>query len=208
MSFPRSDEDVHIVDDTLEKLLGVNSPYSVEMTPIPYTGNITFGESSDNVVRINNGLVTADNGKLEDDPLANNPNYDDDSRKLSLETISHETNHLVNGDEPAPTFGYLNEEYRAWYVGRLAASGEPPTNKEAIERWKWFLDPNGGYWDEAEGALNDSEQAGQIYNELTQLTGVQVDQSNYWQVLNDPDCWQQPSDGPAVVVPSGNLDNH
>jgi hypothetical protein len=57
----------------------------------------------------------------------------------------------VNGDRTDQTFEYLNEEYRAWYVGYEAENGHPPSNQEAMDRWEYFLNPNGGYADYAHG---------------------------------------------------------
>ena len=203
MSFPRSGEDAHILNDTLEKFLGANAPYSLKIESLKAPpGNITFGQAANGVMTINQDLVTADNNKLENGPQGF---Y---ARQLAVDTISHEINHLVNGDKVAPTFNYLNDEYRAWYVGHQAANGKPPTNGEAIDRWKYFLTPGGGYWDlAAKDALKNPAEAAKIFDELSRLTGVHVDAKNYKQVLDHPSSWKTDPNAPAAVVPPGNLDN-
>lgn len=204
MSFPRTGVDQTIIDNTLEKFLAEDAPYDLELESITAKpGNITFGHASGDTMTINQDLVTADNGKLEADTYG---------RKLSLDTIPHEINHLINDDKVAETFDYLNEEYRAWYVGESAANGRPPTNEEALERWAYFLDPGSGYYDSAaKGALADSGEAAKIYDQLSKLTGLTVDASNFRQVLADlaadPSKFKTNASGPAVVPP-GNLDNH
>jgi hypothetical protein len=203
MSLPRSGEDTRIVDNTLEKFLGANAPYSLKIESIQAPpGSTAFGNAANGVMTINEDLIAADNKKLEDGPRGG------DVRHLALHTIPHEINHLINGDTVAPTFNYLNEEYRAWYVGQQGANGQPPTNSDAIDRWKYFLTPGSGYWGAAaNAALNNSAESAKIFNELSKLTGVPVDANNYKQVLNDSSSWQTNPNAPAAVVPPGNLDN-
>lgn len=204
MSYPRTGVDQAIIDNTLEKFLGDKAPYELELESISAKpGNITFGHASGDTMTINEDLVAANNDKLETDTHG---------RKLSLDTIPHEINHLINDDKVAETFDYLNEEYRAWYVGESAINGRPPTNEEALERWAYFLDPGSGYYDSAaKGALADSGEAAKIFDQLSQLTGLTVDASNYRQVLSDlaadPTKFKTQPGDPAVVPP-GNLDNH
>ena len=204
MSYPRTGVDQKIIDNTLEKFLGDKAPYEMELESIKSKpGNITFGQASDDVMTINEDLVGANNGKLEADPYG---------RHLSIDTIPHEINHLINDDKVKETFDYLNEEYRGWYVGFSADHGRPPSNAEALERWAYFLDPGSGYYDSAaKGALADGGEAAKIYDELSKLTGLKVDASNYKQVLADlaadTSKYKTNPSAPAVVPP-GNLDNH
>lgn len=203
MSFPRTGVDQTIIDNTLEKFLAEDAPYDLELESITAKpGNITFGHASGDTMTINQDLVSANNGKLESDSYG---------RKLSLDTIPHEINHLINDDKVAETFDYLNEEYRAWYVGEQASTGSPPTNAEALERWAYFLDPGSGYYDSAaKGALADSGEAAKIFDQLSKLTGLTVDATNYQKVLSDlaadPTKFKTNPNDPAVVPP-GNLDN-
>jgi hypothetical protein len=204
MSYPRTGVDQKIIDNTLEKFLADDAPYKLELKSITAKpGNITFGYAADGVMTINEDLVAANNDKLETDSYG---------RKLSLDTVPHEINHLINGDKVAETFDYLNEEYRAWYVGFSADHGRPPSNQEALERWAYFLDPNSGYYDSAsKGALANKDEAAKIFDQLSKLTGLTVDASNYQKVIADlaADPTKYKTDPNAAgVVPPGNLDNH
>ena len=204
MSEPRPGLDQKIIDNTLEKFLADRAPYKLELNPIKSKpGNITFGYAANGVMTINQDLVAANNGKLEADTYG---------RQLSLDTIPHEINHLINGDKVAQTFDYLNAEYRAWYVGYSADHGHPPSNDEALQRWAYFLDPGSGYYDSAsKGALADPGESAKIFDELSKLTGLKVDASNYQKVIADvaadPTKYKTDPHAPAVVPP-GNLDNH
>lgn len=204
MSFPRPGEDNTIINNTLEKFLASDAPYKLqfETIPIDSNGNVTFGQANDGVMYINRLEIAADNNPLGPDSSGFSPS------EIATDTISHEINHLVNGDKVASTFDYLNDEYRAWYVGHEAANGKPPTNRDAIERWKYFLTPGGGYWDlAAKDALKNPAEAAKIFAELSKLTGVHVDAKNYRQVLDDPSVWKTDPDQPAAAVPPGDLDN-
>lgn len=205
MSYPRTGVDQKIIDNTLEKFLAKDAPYSLKIEPIDAKpGNVTFGNAADGVMRINENLVAANNQPLESDTYGSH---------LALDTIPHEINHLINGDKVAQTFDYLNEEYRAWYVGHQAANGRPPSNQEALERWAYFLDPGSGYYDSAaKGALANADEAKKIFALLSQLTGETVDATNYKQVMADlaadPSKYKTNPNDPAAAVPPGNLDNH
>ncbi|MEP7044878.1 MAG: hypothetical protein ABI843_17580 [Dokdonella sp.] len=207
ISYPRAGTDQKILDNTVEKFLGADAKYSLKIESISAPpGNVTFGNASGTTMRVNEDLITADNGKLE-----NNPTHPEWATGLAVNTIPHEINHLVNGDKVASTFDYLNEEYRAWYVGYSAEHGHPPSNKEALERWSYFVTPGSGYYDmAAKDALKNPDEAAKIFNELSALSGLKVDASNYKQVLtdlaNDPSKYTTDPNAPAIVPP-GNLDN-
>jgi len=166
-----------------------------------------MGEAAGSVITMNRNVFNADNKKLKWTM------HYGDLASLAIDTISHETSHIVNNDVKSgamPTFKYLNAEFRAWYVGTWASSGKLPTTKEAVEQWKMFLTPSyqkNAYWTEASGALNSPDEAAKIYDELSKLTGVPVNHDNYEYVINHPHCWKQPAGGPAAVVPPGNLEN-
>lgn len=208
MSYPQTGRDQKILDNTVEKFLGADAKYSLKIESLKAPpGNVTFGDASGTRMRVNEDLISADNGKLE-----NNPTRPDWAQNLAVDTIPHEINHLINGDKVKPTFDYLNQEYRAWYVGFSASHGRPPSNQEALERWSYFLSPGGGYYDSAaKDALKNPDEAAKIFNELSQLTGLPVDAGNYRQVLADvaADTSKYKTDPNAPgVVPPGNLDNH
>ncbi len=204
MSYPRSGVDQNIIDNTLEKFLAEDAPYTLKLESITSKGSgTTYGTAGDGVMTINQDLVAADNKKLIEN---------DTTRHLALHTVPHEINHLINDDKVAETFDYLNEEYRAWYVGFKAENGRPPSNEEALERWTYFLDPNSGYYDSAaKGALADAGESAKIFDLLSKLTGETVDATNYQKVLADlaadPTKFKTDPNAAAAVVPPGNLDN-
>lgn len=208
--------DRDILDNTLDRLLSPDSNYKLKWEPIDASpGNVTLGNASGDTLRLNEDLVAADNnpvvaGGLEASVIEN--------------TAAHEISHLVNGDKTDQTFEYLNEEYRAWYVGYEAENGHPPSNQEAMDRWEYFLNPNGGYTDYAhgtdswlpfgigdkDGALDKPEEAQKIYDLLSELSGLTVDETNYLNVMADPTTWAtNPNDpAPDTVFPAtDDLDN-
>jgi hypothetical protein len=189
-----------VIDNTLDKFLSPNAPYKMQFKDFapPKVGTI-FADAKDGVLNLNRGLLDADNKKVPEDG----------ARKfLVLHCVAHEVNHLVNGgDPPHPTFEYLQQEYRAWYVGYMAEHGKPPSNDDAMGRWAYLLNPDGAYGDSSKGALGDSTEAAKIYAELTRITGMPVNAGNLQTVLkSDPATWPNPSTGKAPVPP-GNLDN-
>lgn len=204
-----------IIENTLDRLLSPDSDYKLRWQSITASpGNVTLGFASGDTLTLNEDLVPADNnpvgGGLEASVIEN--------------TSAHEISHLVNGDSTNQTFEYLNEEYRAWYVGYEAQNGQPPSNQEAMDRWEYFLNPNGGYADYAHGvdtgwafdigdkagALDKPEEAEQIFDLLSELSGLVVDDSNYLAVMADPSTWStNPSDpaGDTVFPATDDLDN-
>jgi hypothetical protein len=207
--------DRDIIENTLDRLLSPTSNYTLRWEPIGASpGNVTLGNASGTTLRLNEDLVPADNnpvgGGLEASVIEN--------------TTAHEISHLVNGDRTNQTFEYLNEEYRAWYVGYEAENGHPPSNQESMDRWEYFLNPNGGYADYAHGtdtglpfdlfdqpgALDKPEEAAQIFALLSELSGLTVDETNYLAVMADPTTWAtNPADpAPDTVFPAtDDLDN-
>ena len=204
-----------ILDNTLNRLLDPGSDYALkwEDKAPDSNGNITLGwnPNDSHDVYLNSRLMSADNGPVDGS----------DETALGLNTLPHEISHAINDDGTDQTFHYLNEEYRAWYVGFQAEHGRPPSNEEALERWEYFLNPDGGYaeyahgierdlWWDTDGALDKSEEAEQIFQLLSDLTGLEVNADNYRDVLaTDPGDWNTDPDGPAATRwPSGDdLDN-
>ncbi len=203
-----------IIDGTLDRFLAPDSDYKLEWKSISSSpGNVTYGYAGGNTLTLNSDLVGADNNRV----AAGN------EASVIENTTAHEVSHLVNGDKTAQTFHYLNEEYRAWYVGNTAQNGEPPTNQQAVDRWEYFLSPTGGYADYAhgtdggwlgigakDGALDKPKEAAQIYATLSELTGLKVTADNYTSVLADPTSWKtDPNDAaPSTGFPStDDLDN-
>lgn len=198
-----------IIDNTLNRFLSPDSDYELDWKAIPDEGgNTTYGYADDETLTLNANKVPADNNRVSGS----------DAEAVIENTTAHEVSHLVNGDETNQTFDYLNEEYRAWYVGYMAENGKPPSNEEAADRWEYFLNPSGGYadyahgiqrdwWWDTDGALDKPEEAAKIFDTLSQLTGLKVDASNYQSVLSDTSKWKTKPSDPAASVPPGDRDN-
>jgi hypothetical protein len=207
--------DQAVIDGTLDRFLSPDSDYRLEWKSISASpGNITFGYADGNTLTLNSDLVDANNNRVgggyEADVIEN--------------TTAHEVSHLVNGDRTNQTFHYLNEEYRAWYVGHLAEHGQPPSNQEAMDRWEYFLNPDGGYADYShgtegswffnvgakDGALDKPDEARQIFALMSELSGLEVTADNYQDVMAHPENWTTDPNAPASddVFPStDDLDN-
>ena len=207
--------DQAVIDGTLDRFLSPDADYRLEWKSISASpGNITFGYADGKTLTLNSDLVDANNNRVgggyEADVIEN--------------TTAHEVSHLVNGDSTNQTFHYLNEEYRAWYVGHLAEHGKPPTNQEAMDRWEYFLNPDGGYADYShgtegswffnigakDGALEKPDEARQIFALLSGLSGQEVTADNYRDVMAHPEDWTTDPNAPASdnVFPStDDLDN-
>lgn len=206
--------DRDIIENTLDRFLAPNADYKLQWLPIAADpGNVTLGYASGDTLTLNEDLVPADN----------NPVGTGMDARVIENTSAHEVSHLVNGDTPSQTFEYLNEEYRAWYVGYEAQNGRPPSNQEAMDRWEYFLNPGGGYADYAHGitgggpggadipgALDKPEEAEQIFALLSELSGLEVTDANYLAVMADPSTWTATPSDPAsddVFPATDDLDN-
>jgi hypothetical protein len=204
-----------ILDNTLDRLLSPDSDYTLSWKNMPpdSKGNITHGYRSadSHDLTLNSYEIDASN-----DPITSTS-----ERALGVNTLAHEVSHAVNDDSTDQTFDYLNEEYRAWYVGYEAEHGHPPSNQEALERWEYFLNPNGGYaeyshgierdfWWDTDGALDKPDEAAKIYQMLSDLTGLEVNADNYKDVLaSDPSTWKTDPGGDAATrwASGDDLDN-
>lgn len=205
-----SSGDRTIIDNTLNRFLSPDSDYNLEWKSIPDEGgNTTWGYADDETLTLNSNKVPADNNAVTGS----------DAQYVIENTTAHEVSHLVNGDKTNETFDYLNQEYRAWYVGYQAENGKPPSNQEALDRWEYFLNPNGGYaeyahgverkfWFDTDGALDKPKEAEKIFDTLSQLTGLDVNEGNYQAVLaSDPGTWKTKPGDPATTALPGDTDN-
>jgi hypothetical protein len=199
LSQDRPHTDRGIINRTLDKLLGDKSPYNLEWKNYAI-GDDTYGQGGHNTLFVNRGMIPAGNDKMVEN---------EDTDHLTLNSMPHEINHLLNNDLVADTFHYFEGEYRAWYVGFQAQNGRVPTNQEAMEqRIRWQFDPDSSYGQHAAEAMKKPAEAQQFYDFLASVTGAKVDASNWRTVLNsDPVSWPNLSESPAPV-PSGNIDNH
>jgi len=200
LSQNRPNTDQKIIDNTLEKFIGAGSDYKLHWKTYPVGDELFYGEGGDKTLHLNKGLVSAGNDKMAEN---------EDTDHLTLNTVSHEVNHLINGDRVADTFHYFEAEYRAWYVGFQAQNGRVPTNQEAIDqRIKLQFNPESFYGKHAAEAMKDPAEAQKFYDFIKSITGKNVDASNWQAVLNsDPVSWPNLSESPAPVPP-GNIDNH
>jgi len=206
LSMPDSNKKQNdIQNNTLDRFLSPGSNYKLDWKAIPASGgNITLGYAANKTLTLNSYLVAANNNPVK---LGG---YEE---RVIVETAAHEVSHLVNGDKVSQTFEYLNEEYRAWYVGFLSQNGRPPTNQEAVDRWEYFLNPNGSYASSSQGALKNSGEAKKIFDLLSKLTGIPAENfttSNYGAMMADQTKWKTNPNAPAsdkVFPSSDDLDN-
>jgi hypothetical protein len=192
--------DRNIIDNTLDKLLSPASDFKLEWQSLKGQGTL-YGEAADKVLTLNKDLINAGNDKMVENYRSNH---------LSLNTVAHEVNHLVNHDEVHDTFKYFNAEYRAWVVGFQAEHRRLPTNAEAMGRIRDQFDPNLAYGPTTEGALENPTEAQKLFDFVKSVTGLDVNADNVREIVNDsnPDRdWKTLSvwDAPTGV---GNLDNH
>ena len=197
-----------VLDNTLEKLL--EEGYSLEWTTqAPGVG--AHSNPGSKLVSMNLTDVPADNNAVTSQ-----------SEWQIVNAVPHEINHAIDDVHVSATYDYLAKEYQAYVTGMEAQNGRPVTRAEAVAIWRTLLDKNGIYsesshgverdwWWDTDGALDKSGEAAQIFDVLSKLTGVTVNQDNYETVMNDPDSWNPPGGAdaaPADGRPPGNTDNH
>lgn len=202
--------DAEVNKNTLNRVLGADSSY-VFAWDASFEGDINsggglYGQADGKNITFNSNMVNAGN-----DPLIETYN----SRHVVLHTIAHEVNHNVNGDKVENTYKYLEQEYRAWYTGFKAEFGHPPTNADAMGRWRNEIVGSASYSTRSQAAINGSEtEARKFAEELSQITGVPIpdkashdDLKKYIQEQVDlPVSKYANASGPAPV-PSGNKTN-
>lgn len=194
--------------NTLDRVLSPDSSY-VFAWDSSFNGTLhgnggLYGTADGTKITFNSNMVNAGN-----DPLIETPN----SRHVVLHTIAHEVNHNVNGDHPSNTYNYLEQEYRAYYVGFKAEHGRPPTNAESMERWRNEI--NGAYSARSQAAINGSEtEARKFAEELSRITGQPIpanashdDLKNFIQDQVNLPVSRYADPSGAAPVPPGNLTN-
>jgi hypothetical protein len=188
-----------VIDNTLDRFLAPGSDFKLEWKDLKGPGTL-YGEADDKTLTLNKNLISAGNDKMPESYRTNH---------LSLNTVAHEVNHLVNHDEVADTFKYFNAEYRAWVVGFKAEHGRMPTNEEAMGRVRDQFNPKLAYGPSTAGALADPAEAQQLFDFVKSITGMDVNAHNVRDVVNNSDPnrdWKtlSVSDAPTGV---GNNDN-
>lgn len=106
-----------------------------------------YGSASLSTLYLDRNKVTANNAPLigvlsaaADDPARTRIEAQQRiALHLAEETLAHEVNHLVNGDQVADTYGYFLAEYGAWYAGFVAVEDRAPTSQEAFNRCQYLL---------------------------------------------------------------------
>lgn len=200
--------DPEVNRNTLDRVLDPASDY-VFKWDASFSGDLNsqgglYGTADGKNITFNANMVNAGN-----DPLIETYN----SRHVVLHTIAHEVNHNVNGDKVANTYQYLEQEYRAFYTGFKAEFGHPPTNADAMDRWRNEI--NGAYSARSQAAINGSEtEARKFAEELSKITGQPIpanashdDLKQFIQdQLNLPVSKYADPNG-AAPVPPGNLTN-
>jgi len=198
-----SSGDQTIYSNTLDKFIGAGSQYKLDWQSMHVDAGTTFGEgdSPNKALILNKDLIAADNDKMVENGNTNH---------LTLNTVPHEVNHLMNGDKVEENFKYFQAEYRAWYVGFKAENGRAPTNQEAMQqRINWQLDPDSFYGKEAAEAMKKPDEAAKFYEFLGKVTGKTVDASNWHDVVtSNPTTWPDHKSQADAPAPEGNSDNH
>jgi hypothetical protein len=192
------DGDRQIINNTLDKFLSPASDFKLQWKNI---GDGVYGEAANKVLTLSTEYIHPGNDKIP---------QNEDNDRLSLNTVAHEVNHLMNHDVPANTFQYFQAEYRAWYVGFQAQHGRPPTNEEAVnQRLRDQISPDTFYGPYTAAAAADPVEGPKLFDFLKSVTGMNVDAHNWRQVVNNsnPDHWPNLSTSPAPA-PVGNNDNH
>lgn len=190
--------DRQIINNTLDKFLSPASDFKLEWKNL---GDSTYGQAINKTLTLNSAMIPSGNEKMPEN---------DDTNRLSLNTVAHEVNHLLNHDVPSNTFQYFNAEYRAWFVGFQAQNGRPPTNEEAVnQRLRDQVSTDTFYGPYTAAAAADPTEGPKLFNFLKSVTGMNVDATNWKQVVNSstPDQWPNLSTSPAPA-PVGNNDNH
>jgi hypothetical protein len=196
---PKGDE--QIIKNTLNKFIGDRSDYKLDWKSLHVDSGTTYGEGGDKTLTLNKDLISADNSKMVEN---------DETNHLTLNTVPHEVNHLLNDDKVEKNFKYFQAEYRAWYVGFKAEHGRAPTNQEAMEqRLLWQLNPDSFYGKQAAEAMKDATEANKLFAFLGKVTGQTVNASNWETVIkSDPATWPHHAKQAAAPEPEGNFDNH
>jgi hypothetical protein len=196
---PKGDE--KIIKNTLDKFIGDKSDYKLDWKSLHVDSGTTYGEGGAKTLTLNKDLISADNSKMVEN---------DDTNHLTLNTVPHEVNHLLNDDKVEKNFKYFQAEYRAWYVGFKAEHGRAPTNQEAMEqRLLWQLNPDSFYGKQAAEAMKDPTEANKLFEFLGKVTGQKVDASNWQTVIkSDPATWPHHAKQAAAPEPEGNFDNY
>jgi hypothetical protein len=190
--------DRQIIDNTLDKFLSPASDFKLAWAKLP-PGR--YGEAADKTLTLSSRIIDDGNEKIPEN---------EDTNRLSLNTVAHEVNHLLNHDVPSDKFDYFNAEYRAWYVGFQAQHGRPPTNEEAVDkRLRDQVSTDTPYGPHTAAVAADPTEGPKLFDFLKRVTGMNVDATNWKDVVNNshPDRWPNLSTSPAPA-PVGNNDNH
>ncbi len=241
---PGDTGDRTILENTLDRLLDPGSDYNLKWMDIsPAIGQAENPGAHD--VTLNSQLLTADNNPVDPRKMTTVVLDGGNSAELpfggrtAVRGLAHEISHMINddvksADELMYTYNYINAEYRAWHIGFRAEHGHPPTNKEALERWGFYLNDSGGYAPfvfgitkpegDFNGALEKPGEAAKFFQTLSHLTGLEVNVDSHKPdnsfvrltqtikaleaVLNsDPNTWNTDPNAPAAALLPGDPDN-
>lgn len=193
--------DANIRRNTLDRLLDPGASYPLKWENMPPKNNVvTWGYADGVGLTLNSYYMSSGNTSID--------TSDANAKSLVTDTLAHEVSHLVNKDKNQPTYNYLAEEYRAWYVGKMAQTGIPPTNREAVKQWEWFMSPRQTSYP-GRAALQKPEEAKKIFHAISQLTGIPVtDEASMRAAMSSPEKWKtNPDESPPSLAPEGDMDN-
>jgi hypothetical protein len=218
-----------INNSTLNHVLG-DDDLRVAWADIPAPpGIVTYGEASAEktgpTVRLNSSYVPAGDGllpALAQVRLAASTGSDYDGaigdtdavKKMGEETLSHEVNHILNHDEVSASYRYFMAEYRAWYVGRAAATGRPPSQEDCYGRARFLVTATRGPYGQIGDAFRsaNSPDATKIVQFMARILGRDPANATAQLVLYPNQFLDRNGPGrpPERSGPDdpGNLDNH
>jgi hypothetical protein len=207
--------DTVINNNTLKHVLG-DGNLDIKWAAISAPpGTVTYGEQSDNhflfwktgsTITLNQNFIAAGNGPLTGNLTA--------VKLISEDTLSHEVNHDLNHDENNASYRYFMAEYRAWYVGREAALGHPPSQQDCYARAQFLVTSTQGAYASIGDAFRNSHSGDSkdIVRFMAKILGQDPARATPQSVLA-PNPTLDPSRPGQIPEKSGsddpvNLDNH
>jgi hypothetical protein len=130
----------------------------------------------------------------------------------AVDTLAHEVNHVLNNDKVEESYRYFMAEYRAWYVGHVAAHGRPPSQQDCFNHAQLLVTGDRGLYAEVHDAFRrrGSDESKQIVDFIARITGANRTLATPGNVLQ-PGPLSTTVAGFAPEPPQGvsyNLDNH
>ena len=133
--------DQTIISNTLDLFLAENAPYHFDFSETRAFGSVPAVPGD--LFKINPAYIGADNNPVDTSARS----AERGELRVIGHTFVHEVNHMRNWDKSLSlnsSYGF-HEEYRAYYVGVQAQSGDPPAVADVIDRVAGFVNVDGSY---------------------------------------------------------------